>query len=149
MTPERVGDKEMADPWLIQVAIGLLRAGRWLVAWALLPWSTVVIVLRWPVDSIDLTLIGITAVVLAAGAAYLALRIELDLSLFSRLASVDELPTALASLDLALSELGWLPASRVGRSLSARVDGVRRLVRIQSMLAIGQMLLLVLVLLRG
>ncbi len=74
---------------------------------------------------------------------YLGVRLEIDRSLFQRLAaSQDANGDDLAALDRALAELGWKAAEGATRPLAARVAGVIRLVKWQGGLVAAQVVAL-------
>ena len=68
-------------------------------------------------------------------AAYVGARVSFDAALFRRLASG---PDDLSGLDEALLHLGLLPTSKVGRPMSARFAGARRLLLRQALLLCTQ-----------
>lgn len=73
----------------------------------------------------------LAAIVLAGLAeSYLALRVRFDAALFRHLAEGAAIPD-LAILDRALMALGLLPAAKAGRALGPRIEGARRLFRLQ------------------
>jgi hypothetical protein len=66
------------------------------------------------------------------GQVYFAMRVGFDAALFQQLAGGCEEPD-FAGTDAALTRLGLLPATKVGRPIEARVAGARRLLRLQAM----------------
>ncbi|WP_244146563.1 hypothetical protein [Paraburkholderia sp. BCC1876] len=90
------------------------------------------------------------AVVCVSGAVavlalWLLIRVAIDRRLFSTLAHSIALTNeddALAALDHALQRLGWIDETKAGRTLDARVRGVARLVRLVTILAVVQVLVI-------
>lgn len=72
--------------------------------------------------------IAMDAVIVGCGiiAAYVSLRISADRHIFLQLAA--DGPTALAQLDAALLEFGWIKQGKVGRNLAQRVKAALRFV---------------------
>lgn len=135
------------DAWLAHVAIGILRAAGWLNG-AGLVLALVNLLLAGvmaPVAVVYLVL-GLAAATVGAAQLWLLVRIEIDRPLFRALASSCE-PQALAGLDGALAELGWLAPERAGRPLALRVRGVRRFLAWAAVLVILQWLFALLLLL--
>lgn len=86
-------------------------------------------------------LIGFAGLVVLAGVAetYFAIRVGFDAALFRLLASGPDVPD-FAGTDAALTRLGLLPATKVGRPAEARVDGARRLFEFQILAVVAQVL---------
>jgi hypothetical protein len=84
-------------------------------------------------------LLTIAQALLTGFGQFLGLRCSFDAALFAGLASDPDL----ASFDAAMGELGLLPAEKQGRSMAARVAGLKRLLRIQGLGVAAQLLLLV------
>jgi hypothetical protein len=70
---------------------------------------------------------------------FLGLRGSIDAALFANLARDPDL----ASFDASMGELGLLPAAKQGRSMAARVAGLKRLLQLQGLGVAAQLLLLV------
>jgi hypothetical protein len=79
-----------------------------------------------------LMLVGFAMLVAVAGLAeaYFAIRVGFDAALFHQRASAPEAPD-FAATDAALTRLGLLAATTLGRPAEARVAGARRLFRFQ------------------
>jgi hypothetical protein len=75
---------------------------------------------------------------------YWALRVALDAELFLRLADdVEHLPLRTADLDQALTRLGLQPANPTARNWEERSRGALRLLRLQALWLLAQLLLAV------
>jgi hypothetical protein len=72
---------------------------------------------------------------------YLATRVAFDAALFRRLATAMDGPDW-PSFDAAMIRLGLLPAAKAGRAAEARISGAVRLLRMQAVALIVQMILL-------
>ena len=86
-------------------------------------------------------LVGFAMLVALAGLAevYYAIRIGFDAALFHQLASAPESPD-FARTDAALSRLGLLPATAIGRPAEARMRGAKRLFGLQILALVTQVL---------
>lgn len=83
------------------------------------------------------------AAVLALGtvSAYLALRSTMDAHFFGAFLETESLPATFAAFDSALQSLGWIPDAKAGRALTDRVRGAQRLVHVQAVVLLAQVLL--------
>lgn len=116
--------------WQSEVAIGASRAGRILslasLAYALLALAALIFTQQQLVSS----LLWSAIMLIALPALYLGTRIEIDHSLFMRLAELSDIhPDPLLEVDAALSELNLSASSRAGMALEVRVKGLLSLVR--------------------
>ena len=86
-------------------------------------------------------LIGSAVLVTLAGLAelYLAIRVGFDATLFRQLANASEAPD-FAGTDVALTQLGLLPATKHDRPASTRIAGARRLLGFQIFFLVAQVL---------
>jgi hypothetical protein len=86
-------------------------------------------------------LVGFATLVALAGLAeaYFAIRVGFDAALFRQLASAPETPD-FTGTDAALTRLGLLPATKLGRPAEARVAGARRLLGFQILGLMAQVL---------
>ena len=141
-----MSDKRLANDdecWLVEAAIAALAGSRW-VAWFSLVLTGICAFALVATDLQGLLpCIAASAVlVLGAIAAYLALRTAMDRVFFEALRlQVTSIGPALASFDVALITLRWLPAAKAGRVLVDRVAGVERLVRAQGIILLMQAML--------
>ena len=116
--------------WQSEVAIGASRAGRVLscatLAYALLALAALIFTNPGLIPA----LIWSVIMLIALPALYLGTRIEIDHSLFMRLAEMPDVhPDPLGEIDTALSELNLSASSRSGIALEVRVKGLLALVR--------------------
>ena len=72
---------------------------------------------------------------------YLAIRVAFDSALFHQLATGSESPD-FSDLDRSLTELGLLPATKHGRPTRLRIDGAMRLMRLQVLAVVAQVVAL-------
>lgn len=88
-----------------------------------------------------LVLAAIAILIALAGFAesYFAIRVGFDAALFHRLASAPEAPD-FADTDQALTQLGLLPETKRDRPADARIAGARRLMRLQILALVVQVL---------
>ena len=86
-------------------------------------------------------LIASAMLVALAGLAetYFAIRVGFDAALFRQLASASDAPD-FAGIDVALTRLGLLRATRLDRPAGARVAGATRLLRFQTLALVVQVL---------
>jgi hypothetical protein len=86
-------------------------------------------------------MVGFAMMIALAGLAetYLAIRVGFDAALFHQLASAPEAPD-FAGTDAALTRLGVMPATRLGRPAEARVAGAKRLFGFQILALVAQVL---------
>lgn len=130
--------------WQLQLALGTCRAGRLLSA-ASLACSLFALAMLGGSRS-GLSGAGVLwslAVLAVLPGLYLGVRLEIDRSLFQRLAEAGgSLSDDLAALDGALEELGLAAGSGMTRNLAARVGGGFRLARWLGGMVGGQVLLL-------
>lgn len=86
-------------------------------------------------------LLGFSMPVALAGLAetYFAIRVGFDAALFHQQAGAPE-ARDFATIDAALTQLGLLPATKLGRPIEARVAGARRLFRCQLVALVAQVL---------
>lgn len=116
--------------WQSEVAIGASRAGRILsfaaLAYALLALTAMVFTQQ----TLPASLLWSAIMLLALPALYLGTRIEIDHSLFMRLAQLPEVHhDPLGEVDGALAELNLTASAHSGRALVVRVKGLLGLVR--------------------
>ena len=116
--------------WQSEVAIGASRAGRILsiatLAYAILALAALVFAR----ENLISSLLWSAIMLIALPALYLSTRIEIDHSLFMRLADLPDVhPDPLGELDGALSALNLTASSRAGLPLEVRVKGLLALVR--------------------
>ncbi|KVF20644.1 MULTISPECIES: hypothetical protein [Burkholderia] len=137
--------RDPSAPFRIAAARGALDAGAWAIAAALAAagagWW---IASGWAPATVARVLLAVVSTGSGIAALWVAVRIEIDRRLFAALAraaagdaSVDD---ALAALDRALADLGWIDASKAGRALDARVRGAVGLCRAGVLVAIVQWL---------
>ncbi|WP_175866148.1 hypothetical protein [Burkholderia contaminans] len=137
--------RDPSAPFRIAAARGALDAGAWAIAAALAAagagWW---IASGWAPATIARVLLAVVSTGSGIAALWYAVRIEIDRRLFAALAraaageeSVDD---GLAALDRALTDLGWIDASKAGRALDARVRGAVGLCRAGVLVAIAQWL---------
>ncbi|RQS60727.1 hypothetical protein DID96_34080 [Burkholderia sp. Bp8963] len=123
-----------AGAWASAVAFAAALAGAWVAAgWAAAPLARV--------------LLATVSTVAGIAALWCAVRIAIDRRLFAALARAsavsaapDSAGDALAALDRALADLGWIDDAKAGRALDARVRGAVRLCRSALLIAIAQWL---------
>ena len=86
-------------------------------------------------------LIGSAALVTLAGFAetYFAMRVGFDAALFNQAANPSAAPD-FAGTDAALTQLGLLPTTKHSRPVGARIAGARRLMRLQILFLLAQVL---------
>lgn len=116
--------------WQSELAVGACRAGRLLalaaLAYALLALAVLAFVSTLPGNA----LLWSGVIFLSLPALFLGTRIEIDHSLFLRLARIPDVsPEPLAELDAALMELNPSASAHSGRPLVARVASLLRLAR--------------------
>ncbi|MGU7779720.1 hypothetical protein [Burkholderia sp. PU8-34] len=119
-----------AGVWAIAAAFAAALAGGWVAAgWAAAPLARV--------------LLATVSTASGIGALWYAVRIAIDRRLFAalaRTAAPDSAGDALAALDRALADLGWIDDTKAGRSLDARVRGAVGLCRTAMLIAVAQWL---------
>ena len=116
--------------WQSELAVGACRAGR-LLAFAALAYALLALaVLAFSASPLGVALLWSGVALTALPALYLGTRIEIDHSLFLRLARMpSDNPEPLADLDSALAELNLTVSAHSGRPLVVRVAGLLKLVR--------------------
>ncbi|WP_179402872.1 hypothetical protein [Burkholderia guangdongensis] len=127
--------RDSSVPFRIAAARGVLDAGCWANAatlaaagagwWIAASWA------QMPVARVLLAIVSTTS---GGVALWLALRIAIDRRLFAALDRAASDPArehgdALAALDRALADLGWIDGAKAGRALDARVRGTIGLCR--------------------
>ncbi|MGU7775413.1 hypothetical protein ACV229_35240 [Burkholderia sp. MR1-5-21] len=120
-----------AGAWAIAAAFAAAFAGGWVAAgWAAAPLARV--------------LLATVSTASGIGALWYAVRIAIDRRLFAALARAavapDSAGDALAALDRALADLGWIDDTKAGRPLDARVRGAIGLCRTAMLIAVAQWL---------
>jgi len=129
----------LADVWLARIAAALLRRGAMvhalsaaLTIGAVLGGSVAVAFgwhLVWPV-AVVVALIGLVEF-------WLAMRVAVDADLFSTLGDGD-----LARFDEAMGRLELMPGGKAGRPMEVRIRGALRLLKLQAMLLLLQIVTL-------
>ena len=116
--------------WQSELAVGACRAGR-LLAFAALTYALLALaVLAFTASPLGVALLWSGVALTALPALYLGTRIEIDHSLFLRLARMpSDNPEPLGDLDSALAELNLTVSAHSGRPLVVRVAGLLKLVR--------------------
>jgi len=116
--------------WQSELAVGACRAGR-LLAYAALSYALLaLVVLAFATLTSGSLWLWSGVIVASLPALYLGARIEIDHSLFIRLAHTPDVNNEpLAELDIALTELNLSVSAHSGRPLVARVASLLRLVR--------------------
>ena len=116
--------------WQSELAVGASRAGRLLALAALAYALLALAVLAFSSTSFWVSLFWSGVVLMALPAFYLGTRIEIDHTLFMRLARIPNVsPEALGDLDRALAELNLSASTQSGRPLVTRISGLFKLVR--------------------
>ncbi|NTZ05694.1 hypothetical protein [Burkholderia metallica] len=120
-----------ASAWAIAAALAAAGAGGWIAA-------------GWPPATFARVLLAAVSTGSGIAALWYAVRIEIDRRLFAALArAVDGDGSAddgLAALDHALADLGWIDATKAGRTLDTRVRGAVGLCRAAVLVAVVQWL---------
>lgn len=138
----------MRDPsalFRIAAARGALDAGAWAIAAALAAagagWW---IAAGWAPATLARGLLAVVSTGSGIAALWYAVRIAIDRRLFAALARAaagdGALDDGLEALDRALTDLGWIDATKAGRALDARVRGAVGLCRAGVLVAIVQWL---------
>jgi hypothetical protein len=138
--------RDQSVPFAIASACGALDANCWVSTVALCAAGTGCwIAAGW--EQVPLARALLVSVSTASGIAALwyAVRIAIGRRLLAALADQAQLQgvgieKALAGLDEALTDLGWIDAAKVGRPLGMRVRGTVRLLRASVMVAVAQWL---------
>ncbi len=119
-----------AQAWQSELAVGASRSGRLLALAALTFALLALAILAFTTTNLWVALLWSGVVLMALPALYLGTRVEIDHSLFQRLASMQEIDSdPLSSLDKALAELNLSVSSNSGRPLVARIARLLKLVR--------------------
>ncbi|WP_175844523.1 hypothetical protein [Burkholderia arboris] len=134
--------RDPSAPFRIAAARGALDAGAWAIAAALAAgWW---IAAGWAPATPARVLLAVVSTGSGIAALWYAVRIAIDRRLFAALAraaagdgAVDD---GLEALDRALTDLGWIDATKAGRALDARVRGAVGLCRAGVLVAIVQWL---------
>ncbi|ASL42231.1 hypothetical protein bAD24_I01985 [Burkholderia sp. AD24] len=146
-----MNDSSASVQFKIAAARGLLDAGLILAICAHLA-AWVGLALAFGLASWPCVAMACASGTVAVLALWLLIRLAIDHRLFTTLAhstaSTNE-DDALAALDHALRQLGWIDETKTGRTLDARVRGVARLVRLVTILAVVQVLVIALAALTG
>ena len=146
-----MNDSSASVQFKIAAARGLLDAGLILAICAHLA-AWVGLALAFGMSSWACVALVCVSGAVAVLALWLLIRVAIDHRLFTMLAhstaSTNE-DDALAALDHALQRLGWIDETKAGRTLDARVRGVARLVRLVTILAVVQVLVIALAALTG
>ncbi len=118
-----------AGAWAIAAAFAAAGAGWWIAS-------------GWPPAAVARVLLAVVSTGSGIAALWYAVRIQIDRRLFAALARTasggDPIDDALAALDRALAELGWIDERKAGRTLDARVRGAVGLCRASVLVAIAQ-----------
>ncbi|MBP0714455.1 hypothetical protein ABXK61_14165 [Burkholderia sola] len=137
--------RDPSGPFRIAAARGALDAGAWAIAAALAAagaggW----IAAGWPPATLARVLLAVVSTGSGIAALWYAVRIEIDRRLFAALARAADgdgaVDDGLVALDRALADLGWIDATKVGRTLDARVRGAVGLCRAAVLVAVVQWL---------
>lgn len=140
--------RDRSAPYRIAAARGALDAGAWAVAVALVAagagWW---VASGWSAAPFAQALLATVSTASSVAALWFAVRIAVDRRLFAALAdaALAAAPEpaggdALAALDRALADLGWIDATKAGRTLDARVRGAIGLCRTGVWIAVVQWL---------
>ncbi|MEK2601378.1 hypothetical protein [Burkholderia arboris] len=137
--------RDPSAPFRIAAARGALDAGAWAIAAALAAagagWW---IAAGWAPATLARGLLAVVSTGSGIAALWYAVRIAIDRRLFAALARAaagdGALDDGLEALDRALTDLGWIDATKVGRALDARVRGAVGLCRAGVLVAIVQWL---------
>ncbi|KVD29891.1 hypothetical protein WI84_27125 [Burkholderia ubonensis] len=139
--------RDRSAPYRIAAARGALDAGAWAVAVALVAagagWW---VASGWSAAPFAQALLATVSTASGVAALWFAVRIAVDRRLFAALADAVSAAAApepaggdaLAALDRALADLGWIDATKAGRTLDARVRGAIGLCRAGVLVAIMQ-----------
>lgn len=141
--------RDRSAPYRIAAARGALDAGAWAVAVALVAagagWW---VASGWSAAPFAQALLATVSTASGVAALWFAVRIAVDRRLFAALADAVSAAAApepaggdaLAALDRALADLGWIDATKAGRTLDARVRGAIGLSRTGVWIAVVQWL---------
>ncbi|KWK68923.1 hypothetical protein WM16_24745 [Burkholderia ubonensis] len=141
--------RDRSAPYRIAAARGALDAGAWAVAVALVAagagWW---VASGWSAAPFAQALLASASTASGVAALWFAVRIAIDRRLFAALADAAAAAAALepaggdalAALDRALADLGWIDATKAGRTLDARVRGAIGLCRTGVWIAVVQWL---------
>ncbi|VWB40734.1 hypothetical protein OHZ10_06955 [Burkholderia arboris] len=137
--------RDPSAPFRIAAARGALDAGAWAIAAALAAagagWW---IAAGWAPATLARGLLAVVSSGSGIAALWYAVRIAIDRRLFAALARAaagdGALDDGLEALDRALTDLGWIDATKAGRALDARVRGAVGLCRAGVLVAIVQWL---------
>ncbi|MCA3886328.1 MAG: hypothetical protein IOC38_14870 [Burkholderia sp.] len=137
--------RDPSAPFRIAAARGALDAGAWAIAAALAAagagWW---IAAGWAPATLARVLLAVVSTGSGIAALWYAVRIAIDRRLFAALARADAgdgaVDDGLEALDRALTDLGWIDATKAGRTLDARVRGAVGLCRAGVLVAIVQWL---------
>ncbi|ALX12292.1 hypothetical protein P350_12455 [Burkholderia cepacia JBK9] len=137
--------RDPSAPFRIAAARGALDAGAWAIAAALAAagagWW---IAAGWAPATLARGLLAVVSTGSGIAALWYAVRIAIDRRLFAALARAaagdGALDDGLEALDRALTDLGWIDATKAGRALDARVRGAVGLCRAGVLVAIVQWL---------
>ncbi|WGS43486.1 hypothetical protein LFL97_08160 [Burkholderia sp. JSH-S8] len=135
--------RDPSAPYRIAAARGALEAGTWAIVAALAAagagWW---VAAGWMAAPLARALLAAVSTVSGVAALWYAVRIAIDRRLFAALAHAARAPDgagdALAALDRALADLGWIAAAKAGRVLDARVRGAIGLCRAGVLIAVIQ-----------
>lgn len=135
--------RDPSAPYRIAAARGALAAGAWAIVAALAAagagWW---VAAGWTAAPLARALLAAVSTVSGVAALWYAVRIAIDRRLFAALAHAatapDSADDALAALDRALADLGWIDAAKAGRALDARVRGAIGLCRAGVLIAVIQ-----------
>ncbi|KVN29174.1 hypothetical protein WJ63_11020 [Burkholderia pyrrocinia] len=135
--------RDPSAPYRIAAARGALEAGAWAIVAALAAagagWW---VAAGWTAAPLARALLAAVSTVSGVAALWYAVRIAIDRRLFAALAHAARAPDgggdALAALDRALADLGWIDAAKAGRVLDARVRGAIGLCRAGVLIAVIQ-----------
>lgn len=137
--------RDPSAPFRIAAARGALDAGAWAIVAALAAagagWW---VAAGWMAAPLARVLLAAVSTASGVAALWYAVRIAIDRRLFAALAHAakatapDGAGDALAALDRALADLGWIDAAKAGRALDARVRGAIGLCRAGVLIAVIQ-----------
>ncbi|KWK56740.1 hypothetical protein WT81_06560 [Burkholderia stagnalis] len=137
--------RDPSAPYRIAAARGALDAGAWAIVAALAAagagWW---VAAGWMAAPLARALLAAVSTASGVAALWYAVRIAIDRRLFAALAHAatatapDGAGDALAALDRALADLGWIDAAKAGRALDARVRGAIGLCRAGMLTAVIQ-----------
>ncbi|KVN13524.1 hypothetical protein WT09_02965 [Burkholderia stagnalis] len=137
--------RDPSAPYRIAAARGALDAGAWAIVAALAAagagWW---VAAGWMAAPLARALLAAVSTASGVAALWYAVRIAIDRRLFAALAHAaaatapDGTGDALAALDRALADLGWIDAAKAGRALDARVRGAIGLCRAGVLIAVIQ-----------